>query len=129
MKTAKMTLVTTAGREAIKAKLDEVQKRTRVRTATIYTIESVLERVELHLGIPKCKLDGVTVQFTGAQKFPNAYTYTPESTHFSAVHNGKYWTITEIKRDTCPNNNRAIIIGLTDQAKQAVLESICVMPY
>ena len=129
MKPIKMTLNTEAGRQAIEARLGDVQKRTKSRNISVKDIETVLLRVERNLDIPKCKMDGVTVHYTGAQHFPSAYGGIPESTHFYAIHNGKRWEITDIRRNICPNNTRCVVITLTDQAKEAVLESICVMPY
>lgn len=125
----KMKLNTESGREAIDAKLGEVQHRTSARNISLKQIETILHRVEVNLGIPKYKLDGVTVHFTGAEHFPNAYKYAPESTHFYAVHDGKTWVIEKIERDRCPNNRQSILITLTDQAKAAVLENICIMDY
>lgn len=129
MKPIKMTLNTEAGRQAIESKLEEVQKRTKSRNISVKTIESVLARVERNLDIPKCKLDGVKVHYTGAEHFPGAYKGIPESTHFYAIHNGKRWEVTAIERSICPNNKKSIVITLTDQAKEAVLESVCVMEY
>lgn len=124
MKPIKMTLNTESGRQAIETKLNEVQSRAKARTLSLFGIELALSHVESNLDIPKCKLDGVTVHYTGAEHFPGAYKGIPESTHFRAIHNGKRWEITEIYRSICPNNTGRILITLTEQAKQAVLDRV-----
>lgn len=129
MKQAKMILNSEAGRQAIEAVLGDVQKKAKTRCISLSDILDILERVERNLDIPKAKLDGVKVHYTGAEHFPNAYRGIPESTHFYAMHNGKRWEITKIERSTCPNNSRCVIITLTEQAKEAVLDSICIMAY
>ena len=109
-------------REKLEAELDNVQSRCKVRCLTVEAIESILESVSEKLSIPKKAMNGVKLDYTGAEKFPSAYKHTPESTHFIAEHNGRYWVVIEIGRYICPNriNNASVI--LTDEAKAAILE-------
>ncbi len=68
---------------------------------------------------------GVFVHYDGAEHFPNAYKHTPESTHFTAVFNGKCWAITELYRDACPNRTGFnAVVMLTDTAKMALVEAM-----
>lgn len=130
MKEIKMKLYTEAGRAAAKAKLDEVQKRAKVRCVSVDGIMSRLERAEKDLGnIAKCRLKGCAVEYTGAEKFPNAYKYIPESTHYYAQHDGHGWVLERVWRDTCPNSYQKAFIILTDDAKKATLEKLCTMFY
>ena len=111
-------------KEKLEAALKEAQGRATARTIDVDRILSVLKYVEERLGIGKAALKGTKVHFTGAEKFAKAYRYTPESTHFEAVHSGKTWFVTSITRDTCPQRQDAIDVVLSETAKDAVLKSL-----
>jgi len=104
--------------------LIDTQKDARVRTITAEDICDDLSEVETHLRISKSAMKGVTVTINHhAQTFPNAYKRkgNPESTYFTAEHNGKNWRLTGIYRDTCLATKARI--SLTDEAKAAVIRN------
>lgn len=108
--------------EKLTAAIKEAEGRATVRTITAKDIQYVLHEIED--GIAKKKMSGTKVHYTGAQHFPNAYKYRPESTHWVAENvNGK-WYVTDIYRDTCPNRSSwNTEIEYSDTAKQAILEN------
>lgn len=107
--------------EKINAELDAVQARCTARCLDAKKIAFILSEIEKELKLPKIKLKGVRVDYSGAEKFPNAYKYAPESTHFSAVHTGREWQIVDIRRAECPNRLKACRVTLTDDAKAALI--------
>ena len=100
--------------EAIK----KAEGRATARTLSIYTIMSNLNQIK----VPKSRLDGTRVEYDGGQKFPNAYKYTPESTHFTAENVKGRWYVTNIWRDTCPNRNTSMYVEYSEAAKAWILE-------
>lgn len=115
--------------DAIRAALDDVQNKSRVRTISAENIAELCKRVETRLDIPKSALKGVA--FTAdynAQAFPNAYKGRPESTHVSALHNGREWIITGIYRADCRRPTVAIDVQLTDGAQAAIIRRAQTFP-
>ena len=110
--------------EKLAAALDEVQARCTARTLTVADVESILEDATAKLPISKAAMKGTRLEYTGAEKFPSAYKYRPESTHIIAEHNGRYWVILDIDRYTCPNRNDNAGLRLSDSAKEALLRSL-----
>ena len=107
--------------DTIQIAISEAEGKARVRTITPIDIIVRLEQIEERLDIPKSRMKGVTVTVNdSAQKFPSAYKYTPESTYFTAEHNGKNWKLTRIWRDRCTNSVASIT--LSDTAKEAIVE-------
>lgn len=109
-------------REKLAAELEKLQHRCTARTLTVRGIESILSETERKLGVSKKALTGTVLTYSGAQTFPRAYKYQPESTHFTAEFNGRYWVILEICRDDCPNHHHDTTLQLSDGAKEALLE-------
>lgn len=109
--------------DKLDAALTEVQNRCTDRTLTVSDVERILESASDKLSIPKASLNGTRLAYTGAEKFPSAYKYRPESTHFVAEHNGRFWVIVEIIRRTCPNRTDNASLHLSDSAKEALLRS------
>lgn len=84
--------------------LNDAQKRCSARCLTVEQVEAVLESINSRLDrIAKKAIAGTRIIYTGAEKFPNAYRHIPESTHFTAEHNGRYWAIVAVWRGVCPN--------------------------
>ena len=105
--------------------LNTVQHRCTARTLSAENIVEILNGILAKYPIAKAKMNGVFIHYDGAEHFPNAYKHTPESTHFTAVFNGKCWTITEIFRDTCPNRTGFnTVVTLTETAKMALIEAM-----
>ena len=103
--------------EAIKTAEGKATARTVEATQIQYTLH------EIEAGIAKKKMSGTRVHYTGAEHFPNAYKYRPESTHWIAENiNGK-WYVVDIYRDTCPNRSSwNTEVNYSEAAKQAILE-------
>ena len=104
--------------EAIKTAEGKATARTIKATQIVSTLR------EIEKGIAKKKMSGTRVHYTGAEHFPNAYKYRPESTHWIAENiNGK-WYVVDIYRDTCPNRSTwNTEITYSETAKQAILEN------
>lgn len=110
--------------EAIKA----AEGKATARTITASSIQNILNKVGV--GIAKTKLNGTKVHYTGAEYFPNAYKYVPDSTHWVAENiNGK-WYVTDIYRATCPNRSTwNTSIEYSDEAKEATLSKVSYVNY
>ena len=102
--------------EAIK----NAEGRATVRTITVHDIKHTLDKIP----VPKSKLSGTKVHYDGAEHFPNAYKYKPESTHWYAENiNGK-WYVTNICRNTCPNRTTwRTSIQYSEDAKKWLIEN------
>lgn len=108
----------------LQEELDKVQAKCTARTLTAKEVCDILSKVEKEIGVPKGKLKGTIVCYTGAEHFANAYKYAPVSTWFTAQHNGRYWVIFDVYRWTCPNRQRNTDIKLSEETKTAYLEKI-----
>lgn len=110
-------------REKLESALSAAQAHCTARTLDCDDIEYKLERVTARLGIAKAAMKGTRLTYTGAQHFPKAYQHTPESTHFTAEHNGRFWVVTSITRAECPNRQDDCSLTLSDSAKEAILRA------
>ena len=104
--------------------INEVEKRCFVRTINAELICETIKGIENRLhNLSKKALNGTSFGYdVNAQDFPRAYKYRPESTQFSAKHNGKEWVITDIWRGLC--NKKKCDITLSDTASEALFEKI-----
>lgn len=89
--------------EEVKTALSQVQKRQRVRLLSPGKISDILNLAELCLKADGALVPGVTINYDGAEHFPNAYNGTPMSTHFIAVFDGAAWDVKSVSREKCPN--------------------------
>ena len=95
--------------------------KAKVRTISAEKIVDIIN--EIGKDIPKKRLSGTTVLYDGAEHFPNAYRYRPESTHFEAENVNGRWYITNIYRGACPNRYKYnTIVSYSDEAKEYILE-------
>lgn len=109
--------------ERLTAEIEKAEGRARERTIDAEDVCRAIIEVESKLNITKKAMKGVCFTYNHyAQNFPRAYKYTPMSTHFKAEFNGTEWKITDIYRDIC--TNKSAHIQLTDEAKQAIIESV-----
>ena len=113
--------------EKLAAAIKEAEGRATARTVSVKEIQYVIE--EVSKDIPKAMLHGTKVYYDGAQHFPNAYKYRPESTHWEAENVRGRWYITSIYRYTCPNRRRNTRVEYSEEAKQRIIEnaSYCYM--
>lgn len=115
-------------KEKLTAAIKEAEGRATARTVTANDITRVLNNIGK--GIPKTKLSGTVVHYDGAEYFPNAYKYRPESTHWVAENIKGKWYVTDIHRDTCPNRVRwNTSITYSEEAKQAILDNVSFVNY
>lgn len=117
-------LVTPTNVTKLAVALDDVQNRCTARTLTADDIAYILQKAERELGIAKKYLAGCKLMYSGAQRFPNAYNGRPESTHFTAEHNGRNWIVTELRRADCPDREGNASITLTEAAKAALIDRL-----
>ena len=104
----------------LNAAIAEAEGRATVRTIKADDIAWILNKIK----VPKSKLDGTTVHYDGAEHFPNAYKYRPESTHFTAENIKGKWYVTDIYRATCPNRTTwNTCIEYSPNAKEWILEN------
>ena len=110
----------------LKAELDRVQKRARVRTIKVRDVLYSLARLEKGLDVPKRCLEGLKVRIDcNAQDYVKAYNGIPYSTQFEAEYrNG--WKITAIERCEARRNgkgHRVEIIAISDEAKEKIFKN------
>ena len=109
--------------EKLNTALDTVQKRCRERTITAQEIMNTLDDITKKLDISKRAMDGVSVEFDlNAQRFPNAYKYTPMSTIVSATYKNGKWTNVQITREQTRRPGKKYCIEHTENSKAALLE-------
>jgi hypothetical protein len=110
--------------EKLTSVLDAIQNRCTARTLDVERIEAILDRATRAIGVAAAHMKGSTIKYTGAEHFPSAYKYTPDSTHFEATHNGRYWVVTAIYRYTCPNRCDNTHITPSDDAIVAITKKL-----
>lgn len=102
--------------------LEDVQRRSKVRTIDVAAIIDSLVEIEDELDISKKAMEGITVHVDrNAQDFPSAYKYVPESTHFEAVYKNGSWRVTKVSRDVTLRARQRITITHTEESKAALL--------
>lgn len=109
-----------AAAEPILAAIAAAEGRASVRQITPRTIVECVQEIEERLHISKRAMAGTfAVVDYHAQKFPSAYRYVPESTHFTVEFNGKSWYLTAVARDTC--RTVKYHVTLSEAAKAALI--------
>ena len=109
--------------EKLEKAIEEAQGRATARTVTANEICRILQSVGD--GVAKANLSGTKVHYTGAQHFPNAYKYRPDSTHWTAENIRGNWYVTDIWRGACPNRTKwNTEVEYSEIAKEAILESL-----
>ena len=108
--------------ETMTKAIEAAQRNAIVRTITAEGVIKAIETVNNKLGISKLALKGVEVTIDiNAQTFPKSYNGIPESTIFTAVHNGIDWYLINVRRSRCRSFNSRYVVILTDEAKQAII--------
>lgn len=118
-KLIKVTDVTAVIEAIEKAEGNRVYMRRISHSDIVYALEAV----ERRLSLPKKYMNGIEVHVdVHAQRFPNCYKGTPDSTHFTAVYKSNGWRIMSIFRDKCtPNPNHVYSVTLTEEAKREIV--------
>lgn len=100
----------------------EAEGRSSARTLDPKIIFPLLSAVEKKLGITKKAMEGIRIWSDPfAQRFPNAYKYIPESTHFTAEYKRGAWWLTDVVRGTCKSGPRVVIYH-TEASKAALID-------
>ena len=108
--------------EAIKAAEGRATARTVTAKDIVYTLGKIGN------GIAKVKLNGTKVHYTGAEHFPSAYKYRPESTHWIAENVKGKWYVTDIFRADCPNRATwNTSVEYSEEAKEALIDKMSYM--
>lgn len=86
----------------IQSVLDQVQKRSKVRTIDVYDVYNYVVKFFKTVTVQKSVLEDVRVKINpNAQTFPNAYKYVPEATLFTIQFKGGKMYLCDVQRDTC----------------------------
>ena len=118
----KPIIIKPENREAIQAAIQAAEGRATARTITYEDIIDDIKRVEKHLCISKKAMLNIRADIDhNAQQFPNAYRYTPESTHYTMTRAASGWRLDSISRDTCRAPSRAVALTLTEEARAAII--------
>ena len=120
MNTTHRIAINGSHRPRLAALLEAAQKRCTARTLDVSDVETILNNVDQRLDIPKCSLRGTLLYYSGAENFPSAYRYRPESTHFRAEHTGRCWVVTGASRHTCPDRYDNASLVLSPSAREAL---------
>jgi len=103
--------------------IKEAEGRATLRTIQAKTILIVLNDIDYRFAFASKKSrEGLKINVDyNAQDFPNAYKYTPESTHFTAEYKNGSWRITGVYRDRCRRSGNEYLITMPDQLKEALI--------
>ena len=97
----------------------------KVRNADHTSVKAIINIIEKSLtkkGLPKNLWSGLAFWCDiNAQKFPNAYKWTPESTQFILTRFPSGWFVTRVTRTSCGTKMIAIVTPLTDKQKEAIV--------
>lgn len=105
--------------------IKKAEGRATVRRITYSDIEHALKKVEEHITQFSTKSDAYGTKVyvdVNSQKFPSAYKYTPESTHFEAELKRSGWKITKVYRDEC--GTCLYRLKLTEETKTNMAEFV-----
>lgn len=118
-------LINEKNADKINAAIKEAEGRASVRTVTFTEVMKSVKHIEMTLGIPKTKMVGIIADVDyHAQNFPNAYKYTPESTHFCMERKNSGWVLIHVSRETTRRMTQGYRLTLTETAKAAIIESM-----
>ena len=112
-----------------KEKVDNVlgTVNARVRNATHYTVETMVDRIERDLerkGLLKKYWTGLTFLCNpNAEKFPHAYKGVPMATYFTVERYPSGWFLVGVERRECKMDFITLVSGLSDEQKRGVLNA------
>lgn len=99
----------------------------RVRNATHYTVETMVDRIERDLerkGLLKKYWTGLTFLCNpNAERFPNAYKGVPMATYFTVERYPSGWFLVGVERRECKTDYITLVSGLSDEQKRGVLNA------
>ena len=116
-------IVNEKNKDRIAEEITKAEGKARERRISYRSIVDAVTHIEKHLGIPKKDMLGIVVDVDDhAQDFPNAYKYTPSSTHFVVMRVSSGWALTFIGRCATRRGSQRYITKLTDVAKESILQ-------
>ena len=105
---------------ALEEVLKKEQGKAKERIFTAHTLCEILGEVEEKVSTKKA-LNGTKVYYDFGQKFPNAYKYTPYSTHMAAEYRNGSWRLVHLERGICPNHSQAGHIEFSEAAQADII--------
>lgn len=110
-------------RDRINTFIKEKEGRATVRKIDYEKIIKAINLLETHLRIKKKDMEGITahIDVYADEYFPNAYKYTPYSTHFKIERKKGYWSLKDVFREICGYHNRQFILTLPESAEKAII--------
>ena len=112
--------------EKLAQAIKEAEGKAKARTVTDEDIRYALSKIGENL--PKKCLSGTKVFYDGAEHFPSAYKYIPESTHWEAENVNGRWYVTNIYRDRCPNRSESNTrVQFSEEAKMKIIEKASIL--
>lgn len=126
IKTMKQIAITEKNTDKITAAIEAVQGRCKQRTITAADVLKLPAKLKDRYGIPYKAMEGCRFDYdANAQDFPKAYKYTPESTVVTVTVKGGKFYLAYIDREKTFPASHNVEARFTDEAKKAILESIC----
>lgn len=117
-------LIKEGNREKIEAAIRAAEGRATERRINYGDIVRAIAELEKTLNICKKDMTGITADIDyNAQNFPNAYKYTPKSTHITITRKNSAWDLERVYRDTTRREGRRYHLTLTEDAKRAIIKS------
>ena len=105
--------------------LDKVNAK--VRNASYQSVVAIVFQIEKKLeekGLPKNLWSGLAFLCDfNAQKFPNAYKWSPDSTQFILTRFPSGWFVPRVTRTYCGTKKIALVTPLTDKQKEAIVNN------
>lgn len=119
-----MTKIATS-KSAVEQMIETAEGRARERKITFDGITDILGEIEAYILQFSTKTDAYGTNVTvdiNSQRFPRAYKYTPESTHFKAEFKKNGWKITDVYRAKC--GTHLYELELTDATKAHMIDFV-----
>lgn len=124
---AKYVIIKKQNEEKIMETFKKVQGRATARTIDYWhQLCKITFAIDERIGnVTNEAKNGTVVKYNFQRKFPSAYKYSPDSTHFTLMFDKGNWRIDieSIVRDTCPNTSKRYEYDLilSDSAKAEIL--------
>lgn len=118
-------IVKESNKNKIEKMIKEAEGRATTRTITYNNIVIALKCIENKLNIYKKDMVGIIASVDlNAQNFPNAYKYTPKSTHFNVIRKANGWDLRWIERDITRREGHTYELELPEHSKVAIIETM-----
>lgn len=109
--------------EKINSLIKEAEGKATARTISYADIVKTIEKLEKNLGCCKKDMVGVEVKINPrAQRFANAYKYTPEATIAYLTRDNNGWVLTKVERGICTVHTYDVLV-MPEETKRGIIES------